>query len=134
MKARPVVDIRALVAALETNPALRARVGRLLAPDVFAAGMTAAKRPTGTYSSRKGHGAPGLSEEQNKQIAERIGRRRGRWFVYTAEDLERYEREQRDGKPANNSPPAPALASAPKWHPADTLPSVRRRVVGGHGQ
>ena len=124
MKAPVVLDLLALVEAAERDPALAARFARALAPHVFALAVTASKQPTGTYSSRKGCGAAGLSEEENKRIARVIGVKRGRWWVYTAEQLAAYER-QRDGKPAPaNDPPV----SKP-WHPRDAAPALGLRPV-----
>jgi hypothetical protein len=78
-----------------------------------------------SYSSRLGHGAPGLSAEENRRIARAIGVRRGRWWVYTAEQLAAYERGDTDRRtPANDSPPAP-------WDPLASLEAARARRARG---
>ena len=77
------------------------------------------------YSSRKGHGAPGLSDEANKRIALAIGRRRGRWYVYTAAELAAYEAGDRDAKPANDAP-APST-----WHPSMAAGALGLRPIRG---
>jgi hypothetical protein len=68
------------------------------------------------YSNRRGHGAPGYSEEANRALAKLIGTRRGRYWVYTAEQLEAYERRE--------TPTVAAVATVKPWTARDALESV----------
>ena len=120
MKGRFAADVFALVEAIERDPDLAARVGRAIAPFIFGAALEAAKRPGGVYSSRRGCGAPGYSDEESKRIARLIGIRRGRWHVYSAEQLAEYER----GK---NETPAAVRPSA--WHPSQAAAAAGLRIV-----
>jgi hypothetical protein len=78
------------------------------------------------FSSRKGHGAPGYSDEENKRIAQAIGTPRGRWWVYTQRDLDAYEQRNRDPKPANVEP-----TTVRPWHPSESVDEAGLRLVGG---
>ena len=122
MRAPVVAGLLALIEEAERDPSLAARLARVVAPHVFQLGITASKQPTGTFSSRRGCGAPGLSDEQSKRIARVIGVQRGRWWIYTAEQLAVYERGDRDVKPANDTP-APAVP----WHPRDAAAALGLR-------
>lgn len=113
-------DALALLALLEADTDLAARYARALAPHTFALAMTAAKRPADTFSSRKGHGAPGLSYEENKRIARLIGTCRGRWWIYTAAQLEAYEAGQA-------TPTTAASVDVPSWTPRAALESAGLR-------
>lgn len=116
----PPIDALAFVRALESDPELAMRFAVALAPHVFGAAVLATSRPAGVYSSRKGHGAPGLSSEENRRVAQRIGTKRGRWYVYTAEQLEAYERAQLN---------APAATST--WHPSMAAKGLRVLKASG---
>jgi hypothetical protein len=77
------------------------------------------------YSSRKGRGPEGYADEAWKDIASRIGTKRGRWYFVSAQRLAAYERGDRDPKPANDSPPTST------WHPSMIAARVGLRPVGG---
>jgi len=77
------------------------------------------------YSSRRGHGPEGYSDEAWKDLARRIGTRRGRWYIVTVEQLAAHEAGDRDPKPANDSP-APAA-----WHPSMAARALGLRPAGG---
>jgi hypothetical protein len=108
-------------------------LARQLAPLVLAEiAKLAAKASTPNYSSRKHCGAPGLSDEENKRIARLIGTKRGRWHVYTAEQLAQYERSREDARPAE---PRPAETPAARsWHPSMSAEMAGLRVVKGGGR
>ena len=115
--ARSLRSSRGIRLSLSAQPSV-------LAPYVFGIAMGAAKRPAGTYSSRKGHAPPGYSDEAWKPIAAKIGTRRGRWFVVSQEQLEAYER----GEKLRGAGPL-VLSSPSKWSPADAASSLRLRAV-----
>jgi len=125
----PSVDLAALLAELEANPEQAARFARTLAPHIFAVAMCAAKRPQGTYSSRKGCGAPGYSDERWKSVARQIGVKRGRWHFVTAEELSAYEAGQAPKAIAENA------ALPERWDPLANIEDARarraRRAQGG---
>jgi hypothetical protein len=78
------------------------------------------------YSSRKGHGPPGYADREWKRLAERIGVKRGRWYVVERQVFEEHEAAQahHDPKPANDaSPPPPAVP----WTPAGALEAAGLR-------
>ena len=114
-------EILALVATLERDPDLAARIARVLAPHVFRAGVSATQ--TVTYSTRAGGAPPGYAREPWRAVAHKIGVRRGRHWYISAEQLAAYE--QRDSKPANDAP----LAST--WTPKKAAEALGLRPVGG---
>jgi hypothetical protein len=78
-----------------------------------------------TYSTRAGCGPEGYSRDPWRDLARRIGRKRGRYFVVTAAELDAHERGDRDPKPANDAPaPEP-------WHPRMAARALGLRPVGG---
>jgi len=92
---------------------LRRMFGRLLSDDRI-------------YSSRASHGPVGYSREAWRQLAKRIGVKRGRWWIVTHEQLEAYEQRQR-------LPQADAVASAKpsSWHPSQIAIEMGWRPVRG---
>jgi hypothetical protein len=70
-----------------------------------------------TYSTRRGEWPPGYSRDAWRNIARRIGTRRGRWWVVSADALAAYERGER----------AQAAAETPAWSPTSALASVGLR-------
>jgi hypothetical protein len=79
-----------------------AELARHVAPLVIQHLAGALAKPA-TYSSRKGHGAPGYSAREWRALAKRIGTKRGRWWTVTAEQLAAHE--------------APQPAPAERWSP-----------------
>ncbi|HEY6461079.1 MAG TPA: hypothetical protein VIY73_13035, partial [Polyangiaceae bacterium] len=107
-------DLLAFVAAVEADPDLAARLARALAPHIFAAGIAATKLQGKEYSSRAGCAPAGYSREAWRDLARRIGVKRGRYFYVSAAELDTHERGQREPKPANDAPPStwtPAVAA-----------------------
>jgi hypothetical protein len=88
---------------------LRLMFGRLVADDR-------------TYSTRAGCGPAGYSRDAWRDLARRIGRRRGRFWIVTRDELDKYER--REPQPVATEP-----ASA--WSPAAAARSMHLRSVGG---
>ena len=121
-----MVDLRALVAALEAEPELAARFARAIAPYVFAAAVAASKTPARTYSTRAGGAPDGYSRESWRAIAHTIGRKRGRYFFVTQAELDAYEGrvEAKLEAPVNDASVAP-------WHPRDAARSLGLRPTGG---
>ena len=78
-----------------------------------------------TFSTRKGESPPGYSRDAWRDLARRIGVKRGRWYYVSAEALDAYERGDRDVKPSNDSAPASG------WSPADAARALGLRAVGG---
>ena len=108
--------VRALVRD-EVRSVLRELLGRL---DASAEG----------FSSRKGCGPVGYSDERWKTIARQIGVRRGRWFFVSKEALAAYE--ARGGAKASADAPAND-APVSTWHPSEIAKSLALRPVGRGG-
>jgi hypothetical protein len=93
-----------------------AQVVRETVVAMFAA--VASPKPT-TYTTRKGHGPAGYSEERWKALAPRIpvAVKRGRWFVVSREDFEAWERSQ----PPPLAASKPATSTSPTWNASSAL-------------
>ena len=95
------------------------------------------------YTSRRQCGPAGVSDERWKEIAKKIGHRPpgARWYVVPRAAYEQWLNGQAapvSGVPASAPVPTSAAslnaandATAPKWHPSQTLEHVGRRLVGG---
>jgi hypothetical protein len=102
------------------------RIARAVAPLVLAqlaAALTGAGDRTLVYSTRVGCSPPGYSRDAWRDLARRIGRRRGRYWFVSHEELDAYEHRERDPKPAND--PAPS-----KWHPSQAARALGLRPAG----
>jgi hypothetical protein len=119
-------ELLELLQALEANPDLAARLARALAPHVFMAGASNAKTPERTYSTRKGGKPDGYADEAWRDIAGRLGVRRGRWYYVDAATLETYERGESRPQPATI-----AKAATPAWHPSQAAEDSGLRIVKG---
>jgi hypothetical protein len=118
---------RELLAALRVDPALAREFAQVLAPFVFGVAAKATAGPEG-YSSRKGQGAPGYSDEAWAALAKKIGVRRGRWFYVSAERLAEYEAGELS---TNDSSPSQLITASSSWHPGDDVERLRLRAVNG---
>jgi hypothetical protein len=80
-----------------------------------------------TYSTRAGCAPEGYSRDAWRDLARRIGVKRGRYYVVSADELRAHERGEHPVKqePANDAP-APAA-----WHPRDAARALGLRQVGG---
>lgn len=110
MKPTGPLDERAVRALVRDE--LRRMLARLVADDRV-------------YSTREGCAPPGYSRDAWRSLARRLGVRRGRYWYVSAEQLEAYERGDRDAKPAND--PAPARP----WHPSMAAEARGMRTAGG---
>jgi hypothetical protein len=105
--------------------ALARDLAPLVAPLVaeqLAAALRGASGPR-AYSSRKGMGPPGYAADTWRALSQRIGIRRGRWWVVTSEQLEAHERAERAASAV------PEVPAATNWHPSHDVAPLR--VVGG---
>lgn len=118
-----LVDLHAL--AIKLAPLVALQLAKMLA---------GASEST-SYSSRRGCGPAGVSDERWKEIAAQIGQRppRARWYVVPRATYEQWLARQHDAtsappmaKAANDSPSPSA-----KWHPAESLQQMGRRLIGG---
>jgi|HubBroStandDraft_1064217.scaffolds.fasta_scaffold778951_1 hypothetical protein len=102
------------------------RIARAVAPLViaqFAAALTRTADASIVFSTRRGCGPEGYSRDAWRDLARRIGRKRGRYFYVTAAQLEAHERG------AKSTPATEAKAST--WHPSQAAASLGLRVLGG---
>ncbi len=86
-----------------------------------------------TYSTRSGCGPDGYSRDAWRDLARRIGRRRGRYWYVSAEELETYEgRRGGSGERAAyfRSMETPVPAAEP-WHPSMAAKAANLRAVDG---
>ena len=98
-------QVRALI-----RDELRRLLGRLVEDDCV-------------YSTRNGCAPPGYSRDTWRCLARRIGVKRGRYYVVTAEHLAAHERGE-TVKPANDPQPS-------TWTPADAAEAVGLRKACG---
>lgn len=79
-----------------------------------------------TYSTRANCAPPGYSRDAWRALAHRIGVRRGRYYVVSADQLAAYERGEHEPKPAAPANDAPARP----WHPGMSAEAAGLRPVG----
>ena len=78
-----------------------------------------------TYSTRAGCSPDGYSRDAWRDLARRIGRRRGRYWVVTSQELDTHERGERDPKQSNDR------SATSTWSPAVAARSLGLRPAGG---
>lgn len=124
---RPIIDVDAIVDAVESNPQLRARLARALVPDVLAllTGAIAKTTAPTVYSTRKGCAPPEYREREKRWRRDCPlipgCRKIGRWWTVSVADFDRWMHGDRPSvAPANDMEP---------WSPRRALERAGLRGV-----
>jgi hypothetical protein len=122
--------VKAFASAIEHDPALSARIARVVAPAVLAQLATALGAAGEPYSTRRGHEPPGWSADRWKELAPTIpGAHRppgARWWIVPIRSYDEWVARQTE--PAT---PSPVRASGRPWHPSMAAEAMGWRRAGG---